>query len=76
MQANERLIACLGLAAWVVAGVVLLALHSSLSRHHELWWLETVGIGILLGLYGIRYTSRRAKSASASATSKSASESS
>lgn len=65
VRANERLVARLGLAAWTAAGVVLALLHSTLSRHHALWWLEADGVGVLLGLYGVRYTARRPRAGTA-----------
>lgn len=56
---NSQLIALVVLSCWVLAGVVLAFLHTTLARHHEDWWYETVGVGVAIGLYGLRATRNR-----------------
>jgi hypothetical protein len=49
-----------GIALWVVAFVVLvLFFRDDLRRHHTTWWLWACGIGVALGLYGLRFAARR-----------------
>jgi hypothetical protein len=49
-----------GLALWVVALVVLLLFfRDELRAHDATWWLWTCVVGIALGLYGLRFVSRR-----------------
>jgi hypothetical protein len=59
MRTNDRLTLLVGMAAWLVALIVLAALHATLARHHELWWLETCGAAEVLGCYGLFMVSRR-----------------
>jgi hypothetical protein len=33
--------------------------RSDLQRHHATWWLWACGLGIVLGLYGLRFALRR-----------------
>lgn len=60
LQTDDRPIVVVGTALWVVA-LVLLAVffRDDLRRHHTTWWLWACGVGIVLGLNGLRVVSRR-----------------
>jgi membrane protein DedA with SNARE-associated domain len=60
LQTNEVAIAVAGCIAWAV-GLVVLAVffRADLERHHATWWLWACGLGVLLGLYGVRFALRR-----------------
>jgi membrane protein DedA with SNARE-associated domain len=63
VQANETRIVAVGVALWVLALVVLAVFfRDDLRRHHATWWLWACGVGITLGLYGLRLVSRRDRS--------------
>jgi membrane protein DedA with SNARE-associated domain len=58
---DELLAAVLGTVLWAVALVVLAVFfQADLQRHGTTWWLWTCAVGIVLGLYGIRFARRRA----------------
>jgi membrane protein DedA with SNARE-associated domain len=63
VQVNETRIVAVGLALWVLALVVLAVFfRDDLRRHHAMWWLWACVVGIALGLYGLRFVSRRDRS--------------
>ena len=63
MQVNETRIVAIGVALWALALVVLAAFfRDDLRRHHATWWLWACAVGIALGLYGLRFVSRRDRS--------------
>ena len=60
LQVNEKRIVLVGLALWVIAFVVLAVFfRDDLRRHDATWWLWACVVGIVLGLYGLRFVSRR-----------------
>lgn len=60
LEADDRLVLFVGMAAWTVAFVVLIAFfRDDLRRHHAQWWLWTCGIGFVLGLYGLHFVAKR-----------------
>lgn len=59
MRAHSTAVALAGLACWVAAGVILAVLHTTIARHHETWWYETVAVGVVLGVYGVFATRGR-----------------
>jgi hypothetical protein len=59
IEANEVAITTGGTILWLVAFVVLLPFHHTLSAHHATWWLWTCLCGAALGGYGIHYTRAR-----------------
>jgi hypothetical protein len=60
METDDRWAVGVGMALWVIAFVVLLVFfRDDLRRHHTEWWLWSCGIGVALGLYGLRFVSRR-----------------
>lgn len=60
LETDDRPAVVIGILAWVVAFVVLVVFfRHTLHRHHTTFWLWSCGIGVLLGLYGLRFTSRR-----------------
>jgi hypothetical protein len=63
LEANEVAIAVTGTVAWAVALVVLAVFfRADLDRHDASWWLWACGLGIALGLYGLRFALRRRRS--------------
>src|SRR3954462_4374245 len=60
LQVNEKRIVLVGLALWAIAFVVLaLFFRDDLRRHDAMWWLWACVVGIVLGLYALRFVSRR-----------------
>jgi membrane protein DedA with SNARE-associated domain len=56
----EVVAAITGIALWAIALVVLAVFfRHDLQRHHAGWWLWSCGLGIVLGLYGLRFAYRR-----------------
>ena len=59
---NEPRIVLVGLALWVVALVLLATVFlDDLRRHDATWWLWACVVGIVLGLYGLRFVLRRGR---------------
>ncbi len=57
---DEFRAAIVGIALWAVALVVLAVFfRHDLQRHHATWWLWSCGLGLALGLYGLRFAHRR-----------------
>lgn len=57
---DELLSAIVGLVLWTVALIVLAVFfRHDLAKHDASWWLWSCGIGIVLGLYGLRFALRR-----------------
>lgn len=62
LETDDRPMVVAGMILWVIAFVVLLVFfRDDLRRHHTEWWLSTCWIGVALGLYGLRFASRRQK---------------
>ncbi len=60
LETNEVAIAVTGTIAWAVALVVLAVFfRGDLQRHDATWWLWACGLGVVLGLYGLRFALRR-----------------
>jgi membrane protein DedA with SNARE-associated domain len=60
LETNEVAVAVAGTIAWVIGFVVLAVFfRSDLHRHHTTWWLWSCGLGVVLGLYGLRFALRR-----------------
>jgi len=60
LETDDRFIVLVGIGLWVVAFLVLvLFFRDDLRRHHTTWWLWACGIGVALGLYGLRFAARR-----------------
>ncbi|HVA59248.1 MAG TPA: DUF2530 domain-containing protein [Mycobacteriales bacterium] len=53
LATNDARAVAVGLALWLVALAVLVPMHASLSRHHEIWWIWTCVVGLVLGGYGL-----------------------
>jgi membrane protein DedA with SNARE-associated domain len=57
---DEILAAVVGIVLWALALVVLATFfRHDLQRHHATWWLWSCGLGLALGLYGLRFALRR-----------------
>jgi membrane protein DedA with SNARE-associated domain len=57
---QEVLAVTVGMVLWAVALVVLAVFfRHDLQRHQATWWLWACGIGVVLGLYGLRFALRR-----------------
>lgn len=52
LDIDESRIIAVGIAAWSVAFVVLICMHSRLSREHHSWYPWTAVAGIGLGFWG------------------------
>jgi hypothetical protein len=60
LETDDRPVVLVGIALWIVAFVVMLVFfRDDLRRHHTTWWLWSCGIGVVLGLYGLRFAARR-----------------
>lgn len=59
LPVNDLAAVAVGTAAWLIALLVLLALHTQLARNHETWWLSVCGAGVVLGIAGLGYCDRR-----------------
>lgn len=60
IRVNEVRVIVIGMALWAVALVVLAVFfRHELDRHDAGWWLWACGLGVVLGLYGLRTTTRR-----------------
>jgi membrane protein DedA with SNARE-associated domain len=60
LETNEVAIAVTGTLLWAL-GLVVLAVffRGNLQRHDASWWLWACGLGVVLGLYGLRFALRR-----------------
>lgn len=57
---QEVLAAVVGMALWAIALVVLAVFfRHDLQRHDATWWFWACGLGLVLGLYGLRFAFRR-----------------
>lgn len=57
---HEITVVAVGMAIWAIALVVLAVIfRHNLQRHHATWWLWACGLGLVLGLYGLRFAKRR-----------------
>ena len=61
LRTDDRATVLAGIAVWAVLGVVALALHDRLQADGRGWWVWTPVAGVLLGLAGLRYVSRRSR---------------
>jgi membrane protein DedA with SNARE-associated domain len=57
---QEILATAVGMALWAIALVVLAVFfRHDLQRHDATWWLWACGLGLVLGMYGLRFALRR-----------------
>lgn len=57
---HEVGVVLVGMVVWAIALVVLVVFfRHDLQRHHATWWYWTCGLALVLGLYGLRFNSRR-----------------
>ena len=60
VEVNEKRIVLVGVVLWAIAFVVLAVFFRGYLRDHDAtWWLWACLVGIVLGLYGLRFVSRR-----------------
>lgn len=60
LETNEVAVVVAGMVAWAVALVLLATVfRHDLQRHHATWWLWSCGMGLALGVYGLRFALRR-----------------
>jgi hypothetical protein len=59
VQVNAVRIGQVCTALWLIAVVVLGVLHTTLSRHHEVWWFWTAVAGAALGVLGLGWMTLR-----------------
>lgn len=60
MRTNEVAVIAAGMGLWAVALILLSTVfRHDLQRHHASWWLWACGLGLVLGLYGLRSALRR-----------------
>jgi hypothetical protein len=57
LEANDQLVAAVFTAAWAVALVVLLIVHTSWPAGSR-WWIWTCATGLTMGLFGLWYVPR------------------
>jgi membrane protein DedA with SNARE-associated domain len=57
---QEILAVGVGMALWALTLIVLaIFFRHDLQRHDATWWLWSCGLGLVLGLYGLRFSVRR-----------------
>jgi hypothetical protein len=54
-QTDDRKAVLVGLGLWVVGFVVVLIFLRPLEASGDGWWLWTVVVGLVLGLFGLAY---------------------
>lgn len=60
LDTDDRPLVVAGMVLWAVAFVVLVVFfRDDLHRHHASYWIWSCLIGIGLGLYALRFVSRR-----------------
>ena len=60
LETDDRPLVVVGMLIWVIAFVVLVVFfRDDLRRHHASFWLWSCWIGVALGLYALRFVSRR-----------------
>jgi MFS-type transporter involved in bile tolerance (Atg22 family) len=60
LETDDRPVVIVGIILWALAFAVLVVFfRDDLRRHDAAWWLWACVIGVALGLYGLRFTSRR-----------------
>jgi hypothetical protein len=57
-EADMVPIVAAGTAVWLVILVVFLAVHHTLSSHHDGWWVSVAGTGVGLGVLGLAVSVR------------------
>ncbi|MCB0917359.1 MAG: DUF2530 domain-containing protein [Actinobacteria bacterium] len=50
-----------GTIAWAIVFVVLFLLRDRLAESDSQWWIAVAGAGVVLGLLGLVYVTRRAR---------------
>lgn len=62
LETNDGPVVVVGMAAWVVAFIVLVVFfRHDLQRHHATYWLWSCPIGVAMGFYGLHFARRRRK---------------
>jgi hypothetical protein len=56
---DDRAVILFGILVWAALLVVALVLRGRLAEDGHAWWVWTPVVGVALGLYGLRYLSRR-----------------
>jgi len=60
LETNNRPVILVGIAAWIVAFVVLVVFfRDDLRHHHATYWLWSCGIGVAMGVYGLHFIKNR-----------------
>jgi hypothetical protein len=59
VKTDDRKPILVGMTAWLIALIVLLAFTAPLATSGNSWWLYTCAAGLGLGLIGLIYTNRR-----------------
>jgi hypothetical protein len=59
LRTNDMVTVAVGTGMWLLAFLVMLPFHASLSHHGHGWWLQTALAGFVLGLLGLGYVRRR-----------------
>jgi len=55
------IVVAIGTVAWLIALIVLIALHDDLRRDGHLWWIACAATGFGLGVLGVGYCVRRSR---------------
>ncbi len=61
LQTDDRRVVLAGTLVWAALGVLALVFSDRLAADGRGWWVWTPPVGVLLGLYGLRYVSRRGR---------------
>jgi hypothetical protein len=62
LATDDRRTVLVGTVLWAALGVGALVLRGPLEDAGRGWWVWTPVVGVLLGLYGMRYIGRRDRS--------------
>ena len=59
LETDDVKVVAVGTGAWALGLLVLLVLAATDAADVSGWWLGMCGYGIVLGLFGVRYSQRR-----------------
>lgn len=61
LNGHPRVPVIVGTIIWAVAGIVMIAAHTTLASHGVTWWIGACAIAVFCGLMGLLYLNHRDK---------------